>query len=333
MFESKKIISKISIGLYQGADTDSIDNQLTEVIKKAIKSGVNHFDVAPNYRNTRSEKLLGALIQKNNDIYISTKGGFVPFDFSNTNINEEQYIQDLYISKGLFDKESFDSYYFQSFNTKYLEYELNKSLLRLNTNKIDLYYLHNPEYLLAKVGHLRYKEVMLNVFKWLCVKIENNQIVNFGISTWDGFFEFDSNKRLQLDDFISLSIKNGIRDNFVAIQFPFNILKTDAFTKATQYIDNKFISLIRATEKYSLKCFTSAPFGQGKINDIKFPAIINESFYGKNNFQKSLAFCLSAPNIHTIILGTCKLTHLDEAIETLNYNGHSETQFYNLFNN
>ena len=199
-------------------------------------------------------------------------------------------------------------------------------------NKIDLYYLHNPEYLLAMVGHLRYKEVMLNVFKWLRVKIENNQIVNFGISTWDGFFESDSNKRLQLDDFISLSIKNGIRDNFVAIQFPFNILKTDAFTKATQYIDNKFISLIRATEKYSIKCFTSAPFGQGKINDIKFPAIINESFYGKNNFQKALAFCLSAPNIHTIILGTSKLAHLDDAIETLNYNGHSETLFYNIFN-
>ena len=333
MFKEIMKISKISIGLYQGADTDSIDNQLTEVIKKAIKLGINHFDVAPNYRNTRSEKLLGALIQKNNDIYISTKGGFVPFDFSNTNINEEQYIQDMYISKGLFDKESFDSYYFQSFNTEYLEYELNKSLLRLNTNKIDLYYLHNPEYLLAIVGHLRYKEAMLNVFKWLRVKIENNQIVNFGISTWDGFFDSDSNKRLQLDDFISLSIKNGIRDNFVAIQFPFNILKTDAFTKATQYIDNKFISLIRATEKYSIKCFTSAPFGQGKINDIKFPAIINESFYGKNNFQKALAFCLSAPNINTIILGTSNLTHLDDAIQTLNYNGHSETQFYNLFNN
>ena len=40
-----------------------------------------------------------------------------------------------------------------------------------------MYYLHNPEYLLAMVGHLRYKEVMLNVFKWLRVKIENNQIV------------------------------------------------------------------------------------------------------------------------------------------------------------
>ena len=333
MFEEIKKISKLSIGLYQGADTDSIDNQLTDVIKKAIDLGVNHFDVAPNYRNTRSEKLLGALLQKNNDIYISTKGGFIPFDFSNTNINEEQYIQDLYISKGLFDKESFDSYYLQSFNTEYLEYELNKSFSRLNTNKIDLYYLHNPEYLLAMVGHLRYKEVILNVFKWLRVKIENNQIEDFGISTWDGFFESEINKRLQLDDFISISIKCGIRNNFKVIQFPFNILKTDAFTKATQYIDNKFISLIRATDKYSIKCFTSAPFGQGKINEIKFPAIINESFYGKNNFQKALSFCLSAPNINTIILGTSKLTHLEEAIETLHYDGHSETQFYNLFNN
>jgi aryl-alcohol dehydrogenase-like predicted oxidoreductase len=333
MSEAIKKISKLSVGLYQGADTESIDNQLTEVIKKAIDLGVNHFDVAPNYRNTRSEKLLGTLIQNNNDIYISTKGGFVPFDFSNKNINEEQYIQELYISKGLFDKESFDSYYFQSFNIEYLEYELDKSFSRLNTNKIDLYYLHNPEYLLAMVGHIRYKEVMLNVFNWLRVKIENNQIQDFGISTWDGFFESEINKRLQLDDLISISIKCGIRNNFKVIQFPFNILKTDAFTKATQYIDNKFISLIRATEKYSIKCFTSAPFGQGKINEIKFPPIINESFYGKNNFQKALSFCLSAPNINTIILGTSKLTHLEEAIEILNYNGHSETQFYNLFNN
>ena len=70
-----------------------------------------------------------------------------------------------------------------------------------------------------------------------------------------------------------------------------------------------------------------------KINAIKFPAIINESFYGKNNFQKALSFCLSAPNINTIILGTSKLKHLEEAIETLHYDGHSETQFYNLFNN
>ena len=37
MFKEIMKISKISIGLYQGADTDSIDNQLTEVIKKAIK--------------------------------------------------------------------------------------------------------------------------------------------------------------------------------------------------------------------------------------------------------------------------------------------------------
>ena len=40
MFEAIMKISKISIGLYQGADTDSIDNKLTEVINKAIKSTV-----------------------------------------------------------------------------------------------------------------------------------------------------------------------------------------------------------------------------------------------------------------------------------------------------
>ena len=68
MFESKNKISKLSIGLYQGADTDSIDKELTQVIMKAIDFGINNFDVAPNYRNTRSENILGKLIQKNKDV-------------------------------------------------------------------------------------------------------------------------------------------------------------------------------------------------------------------------------------------------------------------------
>ena len=132
-------------------------------------------------------------------------------------------------------------------------------------------------------------------------------------------------------DFIDLAVKHNIMDHFKAIQFPFNILKTDAFSKSTQFIDNGFISLIRAAIKYNISCITSAPFGQGQIKNIHFPSQISDNFYGSNNFQKALSFCLSAPYIQTVIFGTLKLTHLDQAIEVLNHNGHSVDSFYKVF--
>ena len=331
MFKSLNNISKLSLGLYQGTDNDLIDAQLSEVIAEAIKLGINNFDVAPNYRNTRSENILGKIIKNKEDIYVTTKGGFVPFDFNDKNIDEKSYVNNKFISTGIFDKESFDQYYFQTFNTKYLEYELKNSLLRLNSEKIDLYYIHNPEFLLKKVSYEKFIEVMNNVLSWIRLKIEKKEILNFGISTWDGFFENDISKRLQLEDFIRISKENKIIENFKFIQFPFNILKTDAFTKATQIIQNKNISLIRAANYYNLNCFSSAPYGQGKINEIELPDEINKTFYGKNNFQKALSFCMSAPNIKTIILGTCKLNHLYDAIDVVNFKGHSETLFYSLF--
>lgn len=325
--------SKLSIGLYQGPDNDEVDQYLFDVIEHAIKIGINNFDVAPNYRNTRSELVLGRIFNKikSENIFITTKGGFVPFDFSDATINESDYIHTNYINTSLATKNTFDFYHFQSFDPRYLEHEFNLSLQRLNVEKIDLYYLHNPEYLLARVDKETFLKQMNSVYIWLKQKIENKQILNFGISTWDGFFYEDANKRLQMIDFIDLAVKHNIMDHFKAIQFPFNILKTDAFSKATQFIDNGFISLIRAAIKYNISCITSAPFGQGQIKNIHFPSQISDNFYGSNNFQKALSFCLSAPYIQTVIFGTLKLTHLDQAIEVLNHNGHSVDSFYKVF--
>ena len=298
--------SKLSIGLYQGPDNDEVDQYLFDVIEHAIKIGINNFDVAPNYRNTRSELVLGRILKKSKseNIFITTKGGFVPFDFSDATINESDYIHTYYINTSLATKNTFDFYHFQSFD---------------------------PEYLLARVDKETFLKQMNSVYIWLKQKIDNKQILNFGISTWDGFFYEDANKRLQMIDFIDFAVKHNIMDHFKAIQFPFNILKTDAFSKATQFIDNGFISLIRAAIKYNISCITSAPFGQGQIKNIHFPSQISDNFYGSNNFQKALSFCLSAPYIQTVIFGTLKLTHLDQAIEVLNHNGHSVDSFYKVF--
>ena len=132
-------LSRIGIGLYQGDETAEIDHKLLSVMRESVKNGINLFDSAPNYRNLRSEKILGELVAENplDTLIISTKGGFIPFDFSNPSLNEVEYIKENYYQKGLIEPELFDEYYFQSFDPNYLEYQLTNSLSALNRPFVD----------------------------------------------------------------------------------------------------------------------------------------------------------------------------------------------------
>ena len=81
------VVSSIGIGTYLGECTAEDDAGYTDAIDAAISSGVNLIDTAINYRCQRSERAVGAAIQRaiargvpRNAIVISTKGGYVPFD-------------------------------------------------------------------------------------------------------------------------------------------------------------------------------------------------------------------------------------------------------------
>jgi len=90
-------LSKIGIGLYLGDETEIVDNNLFRVLERSLNTGINIFDCSPSYRNGKSEKLIGKLIRKypNKTYNISTKGGFIPFDFSKGEKAENNYIKEL----------------------------------------------------------------------------------------------------------------------------------------------------------------------------------------------------------------------------------------------
>lgn len=290
-------LSKIGIGLYQGDETDEVDLKLLSVLRESVINGINLFDSAPNYRNLRSEKVLGELIAENplDKLIISTKGGFVPFDFSNPLLNEADFINENYYQRGLIEPELFDEYYFQSFDPTYLEYQLSNSLSVLNRSYVDIYYIHNPEYLLHRVGNKIFLEVMKNVFRWIESKVKAKQIKFFGISTWDGFFRVDSREYLQLLDFLLLAEKFYLLDRFKYIQFPFNFSKLNSMMEKSQVYKMQNFSLLKMIEEFNLIAISSAPFGQGKLIEYKFPETIRLIYPQMSNAEINLSFVLSLP--------------------------------------
>lgn len=308
-----KSLSKIGVGLYQGVESDAGDLKLFEVLEFALLNGIHVFDCAPSYRNRRSEIVLGRLTQKypDRDYFISTKGGFVPFDFSQGEEKENAYVKELY-HKGWVRPQLFDQEYFQTFDPSYLEQAFNTTLTTLSRDSIELYYLHNPEYFLAKVGRARFLEVMKDVFLWIKDKIKAGQIKAFGISSWDGFFEEQELVRLELVEFYTLAQEIGIETYFNYLQVPYNFSQTKALFFKGQKVGVLQKSLFAMAEELKISILVSAPLGQGKLPKYEYPEKVKKIFPGMSSAQISLSFVLSTPGILSALIGTTSLAHFKE---------------------
>lgn len=90
-----------------------------EMIQEALRVGVKFFDTADAYGFGRSEEIVGeALKEKRSDVVIATKGAIERLEDGTTRINNQP---------------------------SYLRSAVENSLKRLNTDYIDLYYIHFPD--------------------------------------------------------------------------------------------------------------------------------------------------------------------------------------------
>ncbi|WP_235297416.1 aldo/keto reductase [Portibacter marinus] len=122
-------------------DTTNISS---EILNQAYQSGINFFDTASNYTYGHSEELLGEFINdKRDQVVISTKGGTL----ISKKASAVRFLNPMY---GLirpiikFNKSLKKHKKRFNFDPQYLTSILDRSLHRLQTEFVDLYYLHNP---------------------------------------------------------------------------------------------------------------------------------------------------------------------------------------------
>src|SRR2546426_1123863 len=102
------VLSSIGLGTYLGDPDPATDLLYQEAVKTALGLGCNVIDTAINYRFQRSEKSIGRALRdllqngtfSREEIFVSTKGGFIPHE-STTPLDPDEYIHRTFISTGI----------------------------------------------------------------------------------------------------------------------------------------------------------------------------------------------------------------------------------------
>lgn len=331
--------SSIGLGSYLGQPDDENDRLYSEAFKKAYASGINVFDTAVNYRCQRSERAFGAALRamqqtetfRRDEIFIASKGGFLPFDGSVPE-DPSAYFAEQYEESGILEPEEI-AQGCHSLSPSFLEIQLQKSLSNLGVTTLDLYYLHNPETQLSDYPREIVAHRLNQAFEWLEQKVIEGKIRAYGLATWQGFrIPSDIPEHLPLEDILALARKAGGESHHLRyVQLPLNIAMPEAWISATQRCEAGEVPFLGLAARHSLTVMTSAPLLQARLLG-RLDGLLQGKFGGiETPAQFALQFARSVPPVVTALAGMKTLSHLEENLQTAKTALWNEAELFRLF--
>jgi aryl-alcohol dehydrogenase-like predicted oxidoreductase len=335
-------MSSIGLGSYLGGADDRTDEAYRSAVKRAVELGCNVFDTAANYRCQRSERSIGdALgdlfargVAARNEIVVSTKGGYIPFDGAPPRSRQEMiaYIEETFINPGVCKRDDF----VQSshcMTPAYIAHQLDQSLRNLKLERIDIYYIHNPESQFAEVSRDEFYGRLRAAFEFLETAVADGKISMYGTATWNGYrAPSNSPEALSLERVVETARDlAGDGHHFKVVQLPFNLAMTEAFTDANQTLDGKNVTFLEAAAGFGVMVMSSASILQSRLS-AELPPIIGASLKGlRTDAQRAIQFTRSTPGIDVALVGMSDVAHVEENLALLKIPPAPAEEYMKLF--
>ena len=316
-------VSSIGIGTYLGNHDDETDQQYRQAIVRAVQLGSNVIDTAINYRCQRSERSVGAAMRQlidlgyqRSEIIVATKGGFLPFDGAPP-ADPRAYFEQHFVGTGLATASEIVAGY-HCMTPRYLVHQLDCSLRNLGLDCIDLYYVHNPETQLSKIGRQEFDSRLQQAFAALEEAVAAGKIRMYGMATWNGYRNpTDAKDYLSLEHTVSLAEQAGGRDHhFKVIQLPLNLAMSEALSSVNQRAGGNDVTPLAAAQVLDIAVMCSASILQGQLART-LPDMIRDTFPGlSTDGQRALQFVRSTPGVTTALVGMKQMSHVEENLRT-----------------
>ena len=328
-------LSSIGMGTYLGQPSEEDDQAVENAVFESVKSGaINVIDTAINYRAMRSEKSIGrALLRLVKDkiilrdqIFISTKNGYITNDGDYPNIDVMEYIHRMYIQTDVITADDISSDY-NIINPNYLAKCIDKSLMNMHVSSIDLVYIHNAfESWYQDVSREQFMEMLVKAFEVYEKYRAKNKIRYYGMATWTCFrVPPTSPEYLSLEQAVKCAESVGGKDHgFRFIQLPYNLAYSEALLLRNQSVGSEEnLTILQAAEKLNIGIFTSIPLFQGRLLRSQIPD------YGgiSDPIAKLVQIIRSSPSVIAPLIGQKKAEHVEENLKTANMPPLSEEEF------
>lgn len=287
-------VSRICLGCMGFGDSSSgmhtwtlDEEQSTEIIKKALKNGINFFDTAIAYQNGTSEQYVGRALKKlakREDVIIATK--FLPRSQKEieNNISIKEHINTM----------------------------LNKSLANLETDYIDLYICHMWDYSTpieelmcalneqVKAGKVRYIGIS-NCFAWQlekanCIAEKNG---------WSKFISVQNHYNMLFRE-EEREMVPCCKDENIAMT-PYSALASGRLVRDWSEKTKRLEEDSFAKSKYDLTA------NQDRIIVERVAEIAKKR--GMTRIQIALGWLLS--KVDAPIVGATKFSHIEEAVKAI----------------
>lgn len=323
-------LSSLGMGTYLGDITDYEDEAIENATYESIKSGaMNVIDTAINYRAMKSEKSIGRALSRltedhiisRDQVFISTKNGYITNDGDFPSIGMMEYMQKMYITPGLISSSDISSGY-NVMNPTYIERCIDRSLSNLRLSTIDLVYVHNSfESWHQDVTRDEFMEMLRKVFQVYERYRNRNKIRYYGMATWTCFrVPPDSSEYLSLEEVVKLAqdVGGGGSNNhaFRFIQLPYNLAYSEPLLLKNQTVGNeRNLSILEAASRLEIGVFTSIPLFQGRLLRANIPSYSEEL---TDPVAKIVQVIRSTPSVIAPLIGQKKPEHVEQNLRLAN---------------
>lgn len=256
-------------------------------LRLALDKGIRLIDTSSNYSNGDSERLIGKVLSDYNrdNLTIISKVGYIQGD----NLEVVKGLQKL--NKAKDDHVVISDDLEHSIHPDFIEDQIYRSLDRLNTDYLDSYLLHNPEYYLKTENSNKeeyYRRIKL-AFDKMEDLVDKGIIKSYGISSNTFIDPIDEHTSTNLEIVMGAARSVSKNNNFKYIQFPMNIIEMGALER--QYGGQ---SLIELAHSYNLKTISNRPLNcfseQGLLRLANYK--VDELYENELNADKLFNDCI-----------------------------------------
>jgi len=267
-------------------------------LEKAILEGITLIDTSANYADGKSEMLVGQVISKlikenkiqREDLTVVTKAGYIQgSNYKTALVKKEE-------GKPFPEVVEYAERLWHCIHPDFLQHQIDEQLSRLQTDYIDVYLLHNPEYFLGWAEHEgmkldsareEYYRRIKNAFVFLEEKVREGVIKSYGISSNSFPGLINEYNFTSLEKVVSIANEISTKNNFKCIQLPFNLIESGAALNKNQADGTK--TILELAKENNLEVLINRPLnaitskGLLRLADFEITGVYIENDFVKQN--------------------------------------------------